>query len=96
LSVALDPSEAWVDLFARWPAGVARKGVLVTNFGEQIQFSGFMASKTMLLVERQTPDTVGARKVILPYANILGVKIAEIVKSAAFHALGFEGTIGGG
>lgn len=56
----MDPAQAWVDLFARWPASVARKGVLVTNFGEQILFSGFMASPTMLMIERQTPDTVGA------------------------------------
>jgi hypothetical protein len=90
----MDPAQAWVDLFARWPAGIARKGVLVTNFGEQIMFSGFMASPTMLMIERQTPDTVGARKVIVPYASISGIKIVEIIKASAFHELGFEGTIG--
>ncbi|MEX2186444.1 MAG: hypothetical protein WD875_06610 [Pirellulales bacterium] len=94
--MALEPAQAWVDLFTRWPVSVARKGVLVTNFGEQILFSGFMASPTMLLIERQTPDTVGARKVLVPYANISGIKIVEIVKSAAFQELGFEGKIASG
>ncbi len=92
----MDPAQAWGDLFARWPASIARKGVLVTNFGEQILFSGFMASPTMLLVERQTPDTVGARKVLVPYASISGIKLVEIVKSAAFKELGFEGKIATG
>jgi hypothetical protein len=91
----MDAAQAWAELFARWPANVARKGVLITNFGEQILFSGFMASPAMLLVERQTPDTVGARKVIVPYSNVAGIKIVEVVKPAAFHELGFQGTIAG-
>lgn len=86
-------AQAWRDLFLKWPAGVARKGVLVTDFGEQVLFSGFMASETMVMVERQTPDTVGARKVIVAYANVSGVKIVEIVKGSAFEELGFQGKI---
>lgn len=93
--MASDAAKAWVDLFARWPAGMARKGVLVTNFGEQIVFSGFMASPALLVVERQTPDSMGARKVIVPYANISGVKIVDVVKPALFQELGFEGKMGG-
>jgi hypothetical protein len=89
----MDAAQAWKDLFMKWPASVARKGVVVTDFGEQVLFSGFMASESMLLVERQTPDTVGARKLIVPYANISGVKIVEIVKSSAFEELGFQGKI---
>lgn len=59
--MTLDAAQAWADLFAKWPAGMARKGVLVTDFGDQILFSGFMASPSMVVVERQTPDTVGTR-----------------------------------
>lgn len=87
--------QAWAKLFANWPAGVARKGVLVTNFDEQVSFVGFMTSGELLLVERQTPDTFGARKLIVPLAEVQGVKIVEVVKSAAFAEIGFAGTIAG-
>jgi hypothetical protein len=89
----MDAAQAWRELFLKWPAGAARKGVLVTDFGEQILFSGFMASESMILVERQTPDTVGARKVIVAYPNVTGVKVTEVVKGSVFEALGFKGTI---
>lgn len=85
--------QSWARLFAQWPAGLARKGVLVTNFGEQVAFSGFMTNGELLLVERQTPDTSGARKLIVPLAEVQGVKIVEMVKAATFGELGFTGTI---
>jgi hypothetical protein len=89
----MDAAQAWRDMFLKWPPGVARKGVLVTDFGEQILFSGFMASESMVMVERQTPDTVGARKVIVAYPNVSGVKITEIVKDSPFAEVGFQGKI---
>ena len=60
------------------------------NFGEQIPFDNFSTSDTLLMLDRRTPDTSGARKVILPYDHILGLKITDVVKTKAFASLGFE------
>jgi hypothetical protein len=81
----------WKDLFCRWPEGMLRRGVLVTAFDEQIPFVGFWTSETFLLIERQTPDTLGARMVVLPYENIRALKVTDVVKPKTFRALGFEG-----
>ena len=90
----MDAGREWLDFFARWPASVARKGILVTNFGEQVAFNGFLLSERLLLVERQTPDTVGARKVIVPMAHVQAVKITDVVTTSAFEELGFRGSLG--
>jgi hypothetical protein len=81
---------AWGDVFRCWPAEVPRRGVLVVVFGEQICFSGFAASEAFLLVERQSPDSMGARMILLPYDKILGLKIVDVVKAKAFQSFGFE------
>ena len=41
-------------------------------------------------VVRKIPDTMGARKILLSYGQILAVKITDVVKIKAFHSLGFE------
>jgi hypothetical protein len=87
----LDAAQGWKDFYARWPDDLARRGVLVTNFGEQIVFTNFMVSEAMLLVERSAPDTMGARQVILPYGQIAGLKITDVVKPRAFVDMGFVG-----
>ena len=80
----------WTDVFRGWPAELPRRGVLIATFGEQIPFSGFSAAEAFLLVERQSPDTTGARMILLPYSNILGLKIVDVVKAKVFQPLGFE------
>jgi hypothetical protein len=87
--MATDVGEIWRNCFRQWPAEIERRGVLVTSFGEQIVFDGFATSDDLLLVERRTPDTVGARTVLVVYQNIQAVKIVDVVKTKAFHALGF-------
>jgi hypothetical protein len=81
---------AWRDCFRNWPDDLERRGVLVTALNEQIPFDSFLTSDTMLLVERRTPDTVGARKVIVPYSQVAALKIVDVVKPKSFQALGFE------
>ena len=87
------PKEAttsWRDIFGGWPAELPRRGVLVASFGEQMAFSNFAASEAFLLVERQSPDSAGARTVLLPYDHILGLKIVDVIKWGAFKSLGFD------
>ena len=70
---------------------MARRGVLVTTFGEQIPFAGFSTSDAFLLVERPAPDTVGTRMLVLPYEQIAALKITEVIKPKVLRAAGFEG-----
>ena len=60
--------ENWRDFFTQWPTDMNRRGIIVTSFGEQIPFSGFWTNSNHLLLERQTPDSLGARTIILEYA----------------------------
>jgi hypothetical protein len=87
--MATDAAEVWRDCFRKWPANLARHGVLVTSFAEQILFDGFATHEHLLLVERRTPDTVGARIVLIAYQHIQAVKIVDVVKMIAFEPMGF-------
>ncbi len=88
--MAMDPAEAWRKCFENWPDDLPRRGVIVVSFDEQIPFANFSASGEMLLVERRAPDTVGARFVLLPYQNVVGLKIVDVVKPKVFSAMGFN------
>ena len=87
--MATDAAETWRQCFARWPAEMQRRGVLVTSFGEQIPFNSFATSGDVLLIERRAPDTVGGRTVLMAYQNILAVKIVDVVKTKTFESMGF-------
>jgi hypothetical protein len=82
-------AHGWKQFFLKWPAEVERRGIVVTSFNEQVPFSGFAIGEAMLLLERATPDTVGARKIILGWEQIAAVKITEVVKTKSFQAAGF-------
>lgn len=81
--------EGWRQIFGAWPAELPRRGLVITSFGEQIPFDAFMLSGGFVLLQRPTPDTLGARTVILPMANVVGLKITDVMKPKAFQAMGF-------
>ncbi|MEX0676656.1 MAG: hypothetical protein WD063_06245 [Pirellulales bacterium] len=87
--MATDAAEIWRQCFARWPAEMERRGVLVTSFDEQISFDAFATSGDLLLIERRSPDTVGARTVLVAYQNIVALKIVDVVKMKTFQSMGF-------
>lgn len=82
-------ADSWREFFTKWPAGVERRGVLVTTFNELVPFSGFAISPTLLLLDRAVPDTSGARKVIVGYQQIAALKLTDVLKLSAFQAAGF-------
>ena len=45
----MDAGTIWRDYFLKWPKELPRRGVLVTSFGEQIPFDGFLTTDTLLL-----------------------------------------------
>jgi hypothetical protein len=79
----------WKVFFEGWPAELARRGVLVTSFGEQIPFSDFRTGPGLLLVERQTPDAIGARQVVVRYGTVDGIKMIDVAKPGAWERAGF-------
>jgi hypothetical protein len=83
----------WERLFRNWPKDVPPRGLVVTNYDEQIPFDGFLSAEGMVLLERKTPDNMGARKVLLAYENIVGVKFTDVIKKKAFEDAGFVGRL---
>ena len=86
----MERATVWKNLFKNWPKSLPRKGVLVTEGGEQTPFQQFMTSDDVVLVQRRAPDTVGAREVIVPFSEIMLVKMTEVVKPAAYREAGFH------
>ncbi len=86
----METSESWRMLFENWPDSISRKGLLVTTFQETIPFVDFMISGGIVLFERDKPDSVGGRKVMLPYESISAIKITEIIDLPRFQVMGFQ------
>lgn len=81
----------WKSWFRSWPQEIPYRGVLVVKFGEQIPFDGILVSNEMVLVERRAPDTIGARKVLVPFEEIAAVKFTDVVRGKSFESAGFAG-----
>ncbi|MCA9185174.1 MAG: hypothetical protein R3E01_16275 [Pirellulaceae bacterium] len=85
----MDVPAIWNDFFQRWPEKLNRRGVVVTTYGEQIAFNDFLRHEHAILLERQAPDSMGGRKVVLPFHKIDCVKITDPVDSTIFKSAGF-------
>jgi hypothetical protein len=90
----MNDAAAWKTFFDTWPAGIGRTGVVVTTLNDQIPFDGFMHNEMFLMIERKTPDTLGARKVVIPMSGIAAVKFIEVLAVQSFTTWGFAGTVG--
>lgn len=86
----METSEAWRALFENWPEAIPRQGLLVTSYQETIPFAGFMISGAILLLDRDKPDSLGARKVLLSYDQISAVKLTTTLDIGAFQVMGFQ------
>lgn len=82
--------EYWRGMFENWPSSVPQRGLLITSFGESIPFVGYMMSGGILLLERDKPDALGARKVMIAFDAIAAVKITDVIDLASFQSLGFR------
>lgn len=86
----MDKSTFWLRLFQRWPDSIPKLGIAVTSINESIAFSNFQISEGAVLLERDRPDTLGARTVIVPWGEIVTVKLTSPVESAQFRKMGFQ------
>lgn len=86
----METAEAWRTLFETWPESIPKTGMLMTDFQESIPFVNFLISGGILLVERNQPDSFGARKVMVAYSAISAVKIISTLELARFQVMGFQ------
>jgi hypothetical protein len=82
--------EAWKLLFEGWPAAIPRKGLVISKLGEIVSFQDFLISGGILLLERDKPDTIGARKVMIAYDDIALVKFVDTLELSRFQVMGFQ------
>lgn len=86
----MDKSIGWQALFQRWPDSIPKLGIAVTSLNEPIAFNNFQVSDSAVLFERDRPDTMGARSAIVPWEEIVTVKLTSPIESAQFQQMGFR------
>lgn len=86
----MESTESWRSLFENWPESIPKEGLIVTTFQETISFVNFLVSGGILLVERDKPDTYGARKVFVAYNAISALKLPTPMELARFQVMGFQ------
>jgi len=82
--------EHWHNLFENWPEAIPRQGILLTTFGENISFASYMLAGGLLLLERDQPDALGARKLIISFDVIAAVKLTTPIEMSRFQVMGFQ------
>ena len=86
----MDSAFAWQQLFETWPSDAPRQGIITTIFQESIGFKNFMTSDGLLAVERDRPDSLGARKVLIAFTAISALKMTDTGDFAEIAKLGFN------
>lgn len=82
--------DSWRVLFENWPTTFPRTGVLITSFGESVPFNDFRVNEGILLVQRERPDTIGARKMMLSFTAIVALKLVRVEELEFYDAMGFH------
>jgi hypothetical protein len=91
IRMASGVSTNWREVFENWPAGIAKRGVLVSTLNEITPFKSFLLKGDMLLLERTNPDPIGARFALMDFTTIHMVKIIEPLTEAALTDAGYVG-----
>jgi hypothetical protein len=86
----MDAAQHWQKLFDQWPADVTRQGLIVTNFNEAIPFTDFLVSEGLIIVQRDRPDSLGARKAVVSMTAISAVKLLDPGELAVYSKMGFH------
>lgn len=82
-------TQSWNTFFCNWPTSLPRRGVLVSDLNETMPFRNFYIHDDMLLIERTTPDAMGARFVLLNFAMVNTVKFTDPLNAENLHGAGF-------
>ncbi len=86
----MEATDAWRMMFDNWPESMPRQGMIITKFQESIPFIDFLVSPAIVLLDRGKPDSMGARKVMIPFAQIAALKLAGTQDLSDFQAMGFQ------
>ena len=86
----METAISWKSLFENWPDAIPAKGMVATAYGENIPFVSFMISGGLLLLERDAPDQYGTRKVIVPWTQIVAVRLPTTEDMARFQTMEFQ------
>jgi hypothetical protein len=89
----MTPSVVWKNTFNNWPAGIQRRGIVLSTLNEPMPFKGFLVKDDVLLLERTNPDSLGARFILLSFDAINCVKLVDPLKESVFTAAGFLGKL---
>ncbi len=82
--------DVWIQVLKNWPIDVARRGIVVTNFGESIEFDSYMLFGTVLLLERPRPDAMGGRRVMVQLNSVAMIKVIDPIDMERFTSFGFS------
>jgi hypothetical protein len=86
-------NSVWKSTFTNWPTGIPRRGIVVSSLNEPMPFKGFLVKEDLLLLERNNPDSLGARFILIGFDAINAVKITDPLKESVFTAAGFAGKL---
>ncbi|QDU08926.1 hypothetical protein [Gimesia aquarii] len=86
----MQSAEGWRSILENWPESIPKQGIVVTTFQESIPFQNFLLSSGIVLFERDKPDSLGARKVMLSYEAISAIKLADTLELARYQVMGFQ------
>jgi len=88
----MQSAEGWRSILENWPDVIPKKGIVVTTYQESIPFQNFLLSSGIVLLERDKPDSLGARKVMLSYEAICAIKLTDTTELASYQVMGFQPT----
>jgi hypothetical protein len=83
----------WKDVFAKWPAALPRRGVLVSTLNEVTPFKSFLLRDDTLLLERTNPDPLGGRYILMGFDAVHMVKLVDPLTEATLTSAGFTGQL---
>ena len=86
----MDAAKNWYTLFTNWPADMPRQGLVITTFNESIPFVDFLVSEGIVILQRDKPDSLGARKAMLAYSAIAAVKMTDPGELDVYTKMGFQ------
>lgn len=86
----MDAAKNWQTLFSNWPADMPRQGLVITTFNESIPFVDFLVSEGIVIIQRDKPDSLGARKALIAYSAIAAVKMTDPGELDVYTKMGFQ------
>lgn len=87
----MSTAEIWKNVFAKWPEGIAHRGLLVNSLNETIPFKAFMIKDELLMLDRTNPDPAGTRFVLMTFGEIHTLKLIDQLKESVLRADGYHG-----